>query len=170
MGLARKGPQAHASGAKAAADALHALHLFDRQRRGRGLEFQQVPQGRDWPVLKQGFVGGEVVVAGARLDGGMQGFGHLRAIEVILAASAVLHEAHELELGAVELGEGLGMEAEGFAGQLAQAQASHPAGGATEGKLDQIGAKADGFEDLGAVIAGQQGDADLGEDLAQAVF
>ena len=100
----------------------------------------------------------------------MEGLGHLRAVEVVLTASAVLHKAHELELGAVELGEGLGVEAEGFTGQLRQAQARHPAGGALEGLLDQVGTDADRLEDLGAVIAGQQRDTDLGEDLAQAIL
>ena len=111
-----------------------------------------------------------MVVAGARLHRRVQGLGHLRAIEVILAASAVLHKAHEFELGAVELGEGLGVEAQGFAGQLAQAQTGHPTGGALEGQLDQVGTDADRLKDLGAVVAGEQRDADLGEDLAQAVL
>jgi hypothetical protein len=108
-----------------------------------------------------------VVVAGARRHGGVQGLGHVRVVEVELAAGAVLHEAHELELGAVELGVGLGMEGQGLAGQILEAEAGDPAGGAGEGQIDQIGADADGLEDLGAVVAGEQGDADLGEDLAQ---
>ena len=34
VGLAGEGAEAHAAGAEAAADALDALHLLDRQRRG----------------------------------------------------------------------------------------------------------------------------------------
>ena len=46
----------------------------------------------------------------------MQGFGHLRAVEVELATGAVLHKAHELQLGAVQFRKGLGMEGQGFTG------------------------------------------------------
>ena len=111
-----------------------------------------------------------MVVARAGLDGGVEGLGHLRAVEMVFAAGAVLHKAHELELAAVELRIGLGVESQGFAGQIAEAQAGHPAGGTAEGQGDQVGADADGLKDLGAVVAGQQGNADLGEDLAQAIF
>ena len=100
----------------------------------------------------------------------MQGLGHLRTVEVVFTTGAVLHKTHELELAAVEFGEGLGVKGQGFARQFGQAQARHTAGGAFEGQFDQVGADADGLEDLGPVVAGQQGDADLGEDLAQAVF
>ena len=111
-----------------------------------------------------------MVVARAGLDSRMEGLGHLRAVEVVFTTGAVLHKAHELELGAIELGERLGVEAEGFAGQLAQAQAGHAAGGAFEGQFDQVGADADRLKNLSAVVAGEQRDPDLGEDLAQAVF
>ena len=121
MGLSGEGPEAHATGAEAAADALHALHLVQGKGRGGGLELQQVAQGGHRPVLEQCLVGGEVVVARARLNGGMEGLGHLGAVEVVLAAGAVLHEAHELELGAIELGEGLGVEAQGLAGEIGRA-------------------------------------------------
>ena len=89
---------------------------------------------------------------------------------MVLAAGAVLHEAHELQLGAVQLGVGLGVEAEGLAGQIGEAQSGHTARGAGEGQLDEIGADADRLKDLGAVVAGQQGDADLREDLPQAIL
>ena len=111
-----------------------------------------------------------MVVTGSSLDRGVESLGHLRAVEVVFATGAVLHKAHELELGAVEFGERLGVQAEGFTGQIGDRESSHPAGGASEGQIDQIGANANGLKDLSAVIAGQQGNADLGEDLAQPVF
>ena len=170
MGLAGEGTQAHATGAEAGTDALDALHLVDRQGHRRRSELQQVAQGRHGPVLEQGFVGGEVVVARAGLDGGMEGLGHLRAVEVVFATGAVLHKAHELELGAIEFWESLGVEGQGFTGQIAEAQARHPAGGAAERQGNEVGANANRLKDLGAVVTGQQGNADLGEDLAQAIF
>ena len=169
MGLARQGPQAHATGAETAADAGNAFDLIQGQGHGCRPELEQVAQGRDRPVLEQGLVGREVVVTRSGRNGGMQGLGHLGAVEVVLAAGAVLHKAHELELAAVELREGLGVDRQGLAGEIGEAEARHPAGGALEGQRDQVGADADRFKDLGAVVAGQQRDADLGEDLAQAV-
>ena len=170
VGLAREGAKAHAAGAEAPADALDALYLINRQRRGGLSQLEQITQGRDRPVFEQGLVGGEVVVAGACRHGGMEGLGHLRAVEVVFTAGAVLHEAHELELGAVEFGVGFGVKGERFASEIGQAQTRHPAGGAGEGQGDQIGADADRLEDLGAVVAGQQRDANLGEDLAKAIL
>ena len=67
-------------------------------------------------------------------------------------------------------GKALAVEGEGFTRQLLQAQAGHPAGGSLEGTLNQIRTNADRLKDLGAVVAGQQGNADLGEDLAQTVL
>ena len=100
----------------------------------------------------------------------MEGLRHLRAVEVVFPTGAVLHKAHELELGAVELGVGLGVEDQGFTGQIRETQAGYPAGGAPKGELNQVGANADGLEDLGTVVTGQQGDTNLGKDLAQAIF
>ena len=118
MGLAGERPKAHATGAEAGADALNALDLINRQRRWGRLELEQVAQGGDGPVFQQRLVGGEVVVTGTSLHRSVESLGHLRAVEVVLPASAVLHKAHELELGAVEFGEGLGMQAQGFTGQI----------------------------------------------------
>jgi hypothetical protein len=43
-----------------------------------------------------------VVVARAGLNSRMQGLSHLRTIEVILSTGAILHKAHEFELGAIQ--------------------------------------------------------------------
>ena len=110
MGLARQRAKAHATGAEPAAQAFDTFHLIEGQRRRRQLELQQVPQGRDRAVLQQRFVGGEMVVTRPGLHRRMQGLGHVRAVEVVLTPRAVLHEAHELQLAAVQLREGLGME------------------------------------------------------------
>ena len=118
MGLAGERPKAHAPGAEAGADALNALDLINRQRRWGRLELEQVAQGGDGPVFQQRLVGGEVVVTGSSLHRSVESLGHLRAVEVILTARAVLHKTHELKLGAVEFGKRLGMQAEGFTGQI----------------------------------------------------
>ena len=170
MGFPRQGPEAHATGAEAPAEALDGLHLIQRQWSGSEFELQQVPQSGDRPVLQQGFVGGEVVVTGAGFDSRMQGLGHLRAVEMELATGAVLHKSHELEFAAVQLGEGLGMQGEGLVGELNQGHASHTAGGSGEGDVDDIRTQTDRFEDLGTVIAGEQRDTDLRKNLAQSVL
>ena len=110
VGFPRQRAEAHATGAETLAEAFCALHLIQGQRRWGQLELQQISKRRDRPVLQQGFVGGEMVVARPGLHRRMQGLGHVGTVEVVLAAGAVLHKAHELELAAVELREGLGMK------------------------------------------------------------
>ncbi|NDH88445.1 MAG: FAD-binding protein, partial [Actinobacteria bacterium] len=170
MGFPGESSKAHTAGTKARTDAFHTLHLIKGEGRGRSLELKQVPQGGHRPVLQKRAIGAEVVITGAFMDGLVQRLRHLRAVEVVFTASAVLHKAHELELAAVELGEGLGMEQKRFPGQLAHGEARHPAGGPCKGSLHHVGTETDRLKDLSTVITGEQGDADLGEDLAETVL
>ena len=156
MGLPGECTEAHATGAEAGADAFHALHLIQGQRRRSQLELEQIAEGRDRTVLQQGLVGREVVVTGTGLDRRMERLGHLGAVEVILATGAVLHETHELELAAVQLGESLGVQRQGFIRQLGQGHARHTTGSTGEGGIDHVGTEADGLENLCAVVARQQ--------------
>ncbi|CAI8167434.1 MAG: Uncharacterised protein [Synechococcus sp. CC9902] len=100
----------------------------------------------------------------------VQGLGQFRIVAVILSATAVAHEAEEFEFAAIELREGFGMHRQGLVGELRKRHARHSAGGAGEGRLDHIGSQTDGFKDLSTVVAGEQRDADLGEDLAESVL
>ena len=111
-----------------------------------------------------------MVVARTLRHGGMEDLGHLGAVEMKFSTGAVLHEPHELQLAAVEFRVGLAVHHEGFVGQIPQAQTRHPACGAGEGHLDEVGSDSNRLKDLGTVIAGQHGDADLGENLAQTIF
>ena len=86
----------------------------------------------------------------------MERLGHLRAVEVVFTAGAVLHEAHELKLAAVELREGFGMQRQRFIGQLREGHPRHTAGGAGKGGADHVRSETDGLKNLSAVIARQQ--------------
>ena len=170
MGFTGQGAEAHATRAEARADALNAFHLIEGKRGGCQLELQQVPQGHDRSVLQQGLVRGEMVVARALGHCLMQCLGEFGVVAVVLSTAAVLNKTHELELASIQFGEGLGMHRQGFIGQFSQGHPRDPTGGSAEGDVDHIGTKTDRLEDLSAVVASQQGDPDLGQDLAKAIF
>ena len=170
MGLSRESTEAHPTGAEAGADAFHALHLIQRQRSRRHLELQQIAKRHHRTVLQQRLVSGEMVVAGALGQSLVERLGQFRVVAVILRSVAVLNKTHELELAAIQLGERLGMHRQSFVRQFGKGHASHTAGRAAEGGVDHIGTEADRLEDLCAVVAGQQRNADLGEDFSEAVF
>ena len=168
MGLAGEGPQTHATGAEAPADLSSIFHFLQR---GWGLgntELQKVPQGGGGTLLQQVLVRGEVVIVWPLGKGLVKHLGHLRTVEVIFGPSAVLHKTHELQLATTQFGESLAVEGQGLTRQLREGEACHTAGGATEGRSNQIRPNAHGFKDLSAVITGQQGDADFREDFPQA--
>ena len=156
MGLTGKRTEAHAAGAETGAEALHTLHLIEGQGRLRQLELQQIAQRRYRAVLQQGFIGGEMVVTRSGLYRRMQRLRHLGSVEVVFTTGAVLHKSHELELAAIQLWEGLGVERQRLVGQLHQGHAGDTAGRAAEGGVDHISTKADRLKNLSAVIAGKQ--------------
>ena len=170
MGLAGEGPQAHATGTEAPADVVNTFHLLQRGWGWCDTEIQKIPQGGGGTLLQQLLVRGEVVIACSLGKGLVEHLGHIRTVEVIFAPRAVLHKAHKLQLAAAQFRKGLAVEGQGLTRQLCEGQACHTTGGATEGCSNQIGANAHGFKDLGAVITGQQGDADFREDFPQARF
>ena len=75
-----------------------------------------------------------------------------RTERLLLVGDHLLHQRLLLR----QLGEGLGMQRQGFVGQFRQGHPRHTAGGTGERDVDHISAEADRFEDLGAVVAGQQ--------------
>ena len=170
MGLPGKGPQTHAACAEAMAKALHALHLIERKGGGRRGELQQIAEGREGPALNQLLIGGEMVVARAGGHGGMERLRHFRAVHMEFSTRAVLHKPHEFQLGAIQFGEGLGVESQGFAGQIGEAQAGDAARRAPERQFNEVGANANRLKNLSTVITGEKGDANFGENFPQAIF
>ena len=156
MGFAGQSAQAHAARTEAGADAFDALHLIQGHCGGSQLELQQVPQGHHRSVFQQGLVSGEVVVTRALSHRLVQRLRQLGIVAVVLSTTAVLNEAHEFELAAVELRESLGVHRERFVRQLGQRHAGNTTGRSGEGGLHHIRSQADRFKDLSAVVAGQQ--------------
>ena len=97
-----------------------------------------------------------MVVTGALGECLVQRFGKLRVVAVILRTIAVLNEAHELQLAAVQLRKRLGMHRECLVGQFRQGHPGNATGGAAERRIDHVSSQPDRLEDLRAVVAGKQ--------------
>ena len=100
----------------------------------------------------------------------MDGF---RIEEVVFAVAAPLIDAAGVEralLGLdVAVREGLAVADERLLGDLVDVRAFATAGSAAEELVHQLGAEADGFEDLRAAVGGDGGDAHLGHGLHHAL-
>ncbi len=112
-------------------------------------------------------IGGVAVLA----DGVLELGDRVGVDGVELAVDTEVIVATDVEIG----GEGIG-GAEGevvlhlrFAGDDVEADALDAGGGAGEVLLDEAAVEADGFEDLGAAVGLERGDAHLGEDLEEAL-
>ncbi|CAI8232297.1 MAG: Uncharacterised protein [Prochlorococcus marinus str. MIT 9313] len=66
----------------------------------------------------------------------MQGLRHVRSVEMKFTATAILHKAHELELGAIQFRKCLGMEDEGLASQVIETESSDSTGRALKSQLN----------------------------------
>lgn len=101
----------------------------------------------------------------------VQQLGHRLVVDVVLPLRPRLDEPVVLELGrrrrAVGGREPFRPEGRGLALQVGERHAADARDGAAEGRVDDVGAQAVRFEDLRAVVARQQRDAHLRQDLEQ---
>ncbi len=171
VGLLRDGAEGHGAGGEALDDFGGGLDLFERDRAGGLLDFEQAAQGAELAVLFIDQI--RVFLECLRIplaDGMLELADGERVQQVMLAAHAVLIIAAHGQFGVVA---GDGLEGERvlhlrFAGQHIEPDAFDAGGGAGEVLLDQSLVQADGFEDLRAAIALQGGDAHFREGLKQA--
>mmetsp|Transcript_18872 Transcript_18872/g.47860 ORF Transcript_18872/g.47860 Transcript_18872/m.47860 type:complete len:1344 (-) Transcript_18872:168-4199(-) len=172
--LARDGAQRHAARAEAGHDLLGRLDLGQRDGLAVALEVEAVAQrgdGRLAEVLLVRLVRlGVGLAALAQADRLVQQLGHGLVVGVVLALGLGLDEAIVLQLGERLLGEGLGPERLALALQVGQRHAADAGHGALEAQVDDVRAQAVGLEDLGAVVALQQRDAHLGQNLEDALL
>mmetsp|Transcript_22560 Transcript_22560/g.63332 ORF Transcript_22560/g.63332 Transcript_22560/m.63332 type:complete len:392 (-) Transcript_22560:1377-2552(-) len=108
-------------------------------------------------------------IPSAQPDALVHELGHLGVVAVVLAAGPRLQEAEELEGLELLPGEGLGPEGLVLGRDLVQGEPAHAAHRALEGRADDLVAQAVRLEDLGTLVAREQGDAHLGQDLHQAL-
>ena len=153
MGLPRQGTKTHPTSAKSAEQTFHAFHLIEGKRSRSDLELQQITQRSNWTVLQQCFVGGKVVVSRASFHGSVQRLRHIWTVQVEFTTRAVLHKTHKFELAAVEFGESLGMQRQGFVGEFGKGHPGHTTGGAGKRHLNHVCTEADGLKNLCTVIA-----------------
>ncbi len=175
--LTRERAERHAAGAEAwqdGGDRLDVVHLAGRIRRSSvrrpvADQPQQVAQHGRRPLRE--LLAVAAVQVGQPLDtGAAQRLGRLGVVEVVLAARPVAHEPVVLQLLDGELGERLLVDPHRLLRELLDAEAADARGSAEEPELDEVRAEADRLEQLRAVVAGQQRDAHLGEDLEQALL
>ena len=104
----------------------------------------------------------------------MQQLGHRLVVDVVLPFRPRLDKPVVLQLGrrrrAVGGREALRPKGRGLAGQVRQRHAPDAGDRPLEGRVDDVGAQAVRLEDLRPVVARQQRDAHLGEDLEQALL
>jgi len=150
-GLRAKGRQGSCAPVlRSAADALNASHLVERARVvDASFSSSRLRRAVNRPVLEQGGGRWRSCRSQGLRYGGMQGLGHLRAVENGILRRCGIGRSHELNLLRFSSGRPC-MEGPGFRWQIGQAQAGDPAGGALEGQADQpIGADADGLRRSG---------------------
>ena len=175
VGLLRDGAVGHRAGLEAVDDGFDALDLVDGNRRAlvKG-EFQRAAQrvGLGGVVHHGGIFLEALVIS---VSGGLlQRDDGLGVVHVILAgfAGAQAMDAggiQRLVHGQVQRVEGAAVAVLHVLGDFLQADAAHAADGVGEVLADDLLADADGFEDLGALVGLDGGDAHLGRDLDDAV-
>ena len=160
-----------ATGSTPSAQPLAAPRRPAVRRRGRPVadQPQQVAQHRRRP-LRELLAVAAVQVRQALHACATQRLGRLGVVQVVLAARPIPDEAVVLQLLDAELRERLLVDPHRLLGELLHAEAADARRRAQEPDLDEVGAEADGLEQLRAVVAGQQRDAHLGEDLEQALL
>ena len=97
----------------------------------------------------------------------LQGHHHVRVVHVVLAAVHVLE--HPADLRRAQFIPGIGLQVARVAVQALEAGAAHARGRAREAQLHHFRRQADDLEQLRAAVAGDGGDAHLGDDLGQAL-
>mmetsp|Transcript_33649 Transcript_33649/g.78720 ORF Transcript_33649/g.78720 Transcript_33649/m.78720 type:complete len:1205 (+) Transcript_33649:178-3792(+) len=168
--LAREGAQRHAARAEAPHDGLDGLHLLLGDGRAVRLDLQHVADDGHGGLLDVGLVQLVQVESLATHVGRAQRLvqlaRHRRVPLVVLEPLVVLDEPVVDERLAVdELLVRVGVPLGGLFGDVTEGEASDARRRAYESRVDELLADADGLEDLRAVVRGEQGDADLGEDL-----
>eukprot|EP00955_Chlamydomonas_euryale_P046641 353460-Chlamydomonas_euryale.AAC.20 len=172
--LARDRAQRHAAGAEARHNIGRGLHLIDADRALVRLELQAVTQHRSRRLSKVLHVGLVRLVARNRAvtqaDRLVQQLGHRLVVRVELALGARLDKTIVLELGHGLLRKRLGPQFLRLGLQIGQRHAADARHGAAEAHVDDVRAQTVGLEDLRAVVARQQRDAHLGQDLQDALL
>ncbi len=173
VGLGGKGAEGHARGGEATADVLDRLDLLKGNRGAALAQTEQVADG-DGSVFGKGIDVGAVLgrlvalVGPLEPDEGMQGLDGRRGDGVHFSVTA---PAVKTGIGQALCGGGGGvtllMAADGFVGELVEADATHLGGGFREMVADELVAETDRLEQLAAVVARQHGDAHLRHDLQQ---
>ena len=126
---------------------------------------------RDWSSTSDGVLLEDLVPAAA--GGVLQLEDRLRAEQVRLALAPPLVLAARVQPPVIHPGARARWRGRSAgrisSGELVEAHAGQPRGGAGEAGLDHLRAQADGLEDLRAGVGGDGGHAHLGHDLQQAL-
>lgn len=173
VGLAGDGAERHAAGAEALHDLLDGLDLLDGDGLAARLNLEHVAEDVHRgvaEVLHVGLVRLVLLVVAAEADRLVEELGHLLVVGVVLEAGTRLNEAEVLELLVVLLGEALGPELLRLALEVVEGHAADARNRPGEALVHDVAAEAVHLEDLGAVVAREEGDAHLGEDLLQALL
>ena len=151
VGFLAEGTVAHGTCTEAFDNAVFCFDLFNRDTAaGRVDEFQEVPQAvHGGRIDELGILTVQLVVIGAA--GLLQEFDGFRRNDVLLAVFPVLIDVAPGQ--AVFAVKGCCVTAGIFFGYFFQANAANRAGRIDEILLNQLAANADGFKNLGAVVA-----------------
>ncbi len=165
------GAERHGAGGEALDDLFGGLDLFERDGLFGGLDFEQAAERAELAVARVDELRVFLERAEAfALDGVLQLGDGIGVVEVIFAVGAELVVAADGEFGdGFAYGsERVAMLLNGFFGEDIEIDAADAGDGAGEVTIDQFFIESDGFEDLGAAIALQRGDAHFGEGFQQA--
>mmetsp|Transcript_15725 Transcript_15725/g.37201 ORF Transcript_15725/g.37201 Transcript_15725/m.37201 type:complete len:830 (-) Transcript_15725:1712-4201(-) len=164
--LARQRAERHAARAELAHHLLHRLDLVEGDGLAVRLDVDEVTEDGEGSSLERLLE--ELVLVDVLLPQRLvKDLGERRGVVVVLLSGVVLDEPVVVERLERGLGEASGLERGNLVGDVGHGHASDAGDGALERQVHHVGTEADGLEDLGSVVRGEQRDADLGHDLVQ---